>query len=115
MVFDVLFNPAGWSLIDLVPPPTSLGVMNIQLCEFNIHSLSIVSCYKLRLNIPIWGVQVALRLDEPKTIEREFGNLLKIKDNYPKFVVTNDRFYGNTFNGIKHIYIREFLISESIL
>jgi len=59
-------------------------------------------------------VQVALRLDEQKTIDREFGNLLKIKDNYPKFVITNDQFYGNTFNGIKHIYIRDFLMSESI-
>src|ERR1035437_8755639 len=60
-------------------------------------------------------IQVALRLDEQKTIDREFGNLLKIKDNYPKFVITNDKFYGNTFNGIKHIYIRDFLMSESIL
>ena len=60
-------------------------------------------------------IQVALRLDEQKTIDREFGNLLKIKDNYPKFVITNDKFYGNTFNGIKHIFIRDFLMSESIL
>jgi predicted AAA+ superfamily ATPase len=55
-------------------------------------------------------IQVALRLDEQKTIEREFGNLLKIKDNYPKFVITNDQFYGNTYQGIQHIYIRDFLI-----
>lgn len=56
-------------------------------------------------------VQVALRLDEQKTIEREFGNLLKIKDNYPKFVITNDQFYGNTYQGIQHIYIRDFLMT----
>jgi len=60
-------------------------------------------------------IQVALRLDEQKTIDREFGNLLKIKDNYPKYVITNDPFYGNTFNGIKHVYIRDFLMSESLL
>jgi len=60
-------------------------------------------------------IQVALRLDEHKTIEREFGNLLNIKDNYPKFVITNDPFYGNTYNGIKHIYIRDFLMSKTIL
>ncbi|MFZ4726112.1 MAG: ATP-binding protein [Paludibacter sp.] len=56
-------------------------------------------------------IQVALRLDEQKTIEREFGNLLRIKDNYPKIVITNDQFYGNTYQGIQHIYIRDFLMS----
>ncbi len=55
-------------------------------------------------------VQVALKLDEQKTIDREFGNLLKIKDNYPKFVITNDKFMGNTLHGIKHINIHDFLI-----
>lgn len=60
-------------------------------------------------------IQVALRLDEQKTIDREFGNLLRIKDNYPKYVITNDQFYGNTFQGIQHLYIRDFLMSESII
>lgn len=59
-------------------------------------------------------IQVALRLDEQKTIDREFGNLLKIKDNYPKYVITNDQFYGNTFQGIQHLYIRDFLMLEAI-
>jgi len=55
-------------------------------------------------------IQVALQLTEETTIEREFGNLLKIQDNYPKFVITNDRFTGNSYKGIKHIYIRDFLL-----
>lgn len=54
-------------------------------------------------------VQVALRLDEKATIDSEFGNLLNIKDNYPKIVVTGDRFEGNTYEGIKHLFIRDFL------
>jgi uncharacterized protein len=56
-------------------------------------------------------IQVALRLDEKSTIEREFGNLLKIKDNYPKMVITKDPFKGNTVDGIKHLNIRDFLLS----
>ena len=28
-------------------------------------------------------IQVALKIDSEKTAEREFGNLLKIQDNYP--------------------------------
>ncbi|RYY08424.1 MAG: ATP-binding protein, partial [Chitinophagaceae bacterium] len=57
-------------------------------------------------------VQVALELKGEVTIEREFGNLLKIQDNYPKMVVTNDHVEGNTYQGIKHLFIRDFLMME---
>ena len=59
-------------------------------------------------------VQVALRLGEPGTIEREFGNLLEIPDNYPKIVVSESLFDGNTYQGIQHMRIREFLLTSSI-
>jgi predicted AAA+ superfamily ATPase len=62
-----------------------------------------------RRNSETMYIQVALRLDEQKTIEREFGNLLKINDNYPKYVITNDPFSGNSYQGIQHINIRDFL------
>lgn len=54
-------------------------------------------------------VQVCYLLQDEKTIEREFGNLLKIQDNYPKIVVSADNFSGNTYEGIQHIPIRKFL------
>jgi hypothetical protein len=54
-------------------------------------------------------VQVALRLNEQTTIDREFGNLLAIPDNYPKVVISDDHFTGNTFQGIRHMHIRDFL------
>ncbi len=54
-------------------------------------------------------IQVALQLNDSETIEREFGNLQKIRDHYPKMVITNDRFQGNTFQGIRHVYVRDFL------
>ncbi|MFN6946187.1 MAG: ATP-binding protein [Cytophagaceae bacterium] len=57
-------------------------------------------------------IQVALRLDEEKTIEREFGNLLKIQDNYPKLVVTRNGFNGNTYKGIPVISIQDFLLRD---
>lgn len=59
-------------------------------------------------------VQVCLSLQDEKTIEREFGNLLKIQDNYPKIVVSQDNFFGNSYEGIKHLYIRDFLLSNQI-
>ena len=54
-------------------------------------------------------IQVCYLLHEQSTIDREFGNLEKIKDNYPKMVVSMDEFAGNTRNGIQHIYLRDFL------
>ncbi len=54
-------------------------------------------------------IQVALSLNEEKTIEREFGNLKKIKDNYPKMVVTLDEYDGNTHEGIIAMDLRSFL------
>ena len=53
--------------------------------------------------------QVALSLNNPETIKREFGNLLLIKDNYPKTVITYDRFQGNTHEGIQSMSLRQFL------
>ena len=55
-------------------------------------------------------IQVALTMNETKTIEREFGNLQKISDNYSKEVVTLDDFQGNTFKGIKQTNLRSFLM-----
>ncbi|MDD2962117.1 ATP-binding protein [Bacteroides sp.] len=56
-------------------------------------------------------VQVAVELSRPETIAREFGNLLKIKDNYPKIVVSGERSFENSYEGVEHIYIRDFLSS----
>ena len=56
-------------------------------------------------------VQVALQLNDETTIQREFGNLLKIEDNYPKFVVSQDLFHGNTYEGIQYLGIRDFLMN----
>ncbi|MCK4296362.1 MAG: ATP-binding protein [Candidatus Marinimicrobia bacterium] len=54
-------------------------------------------------------VQVAYLITDEKVNEREFGNLLAIKDNYPKIVVSMDEMIGNEYQGIRHVNIREFL------
>ena len=53
--------------------------------------------------------QVALRIVENHTMEREFGNLLAIKDNYPKYVITMDDYSGASHEGIQHISLKKFL------
>ncbi len=54
-------------------------------------------------------VQVTYTLGDEKTVKREFGNLLAIQDNYPKYVVSAETFTGNSYKGIKTIRLREFL------
>jgi len=59
--------------------------------------------------------QVCYLLESKKTIEREFGNLIEIKDNYPKYVVSFDEFSApNTYKGIKHFTLLDFLSLNSI-
>jgi len=54
-------------------------------------------------------IQVAYKLQLDKTIDREFSNLLNIKDNFPKMVVTMDELAGTDYKGIRHIHILDFL------
>ena len=56
-------------------------------------------------------IQVALRITEQETQKRAFGNLLEIKDNYPKYVITLDEYSGTSYNGIDHLPLRVFLRS----
>lgn len=54
-------------------------------------------------------VQVTYLLASEETVEREFGVLEKIPDNYPKYVVSMDEIDRGR-NGIKHMNIRNFLL-----
>lgn len=56
-------------------------------------------------------VQVCYLLASPETVEREFGNLERIKDNYPKYVISGD-LPDFSRNGIKHFNIIKFLLNE---
>ncbi len=54
--------------------------------------------------------QVAWQLSDEKTIEREFTALEKIKDNYPKYVLSTDSFPINR-NGILHRNVFRWLLA----
>jgi len=55
-------------------------------------------------------IQVCYLLSSQEVIDREFGNLLEIKDNYPKYVVSMDEFAPKNIQGVEHLHLREFLI-----
>ncbi|MGO1242778.1 MAG: ATP-binding protein [Sphingobacterium sp.] len=58
-------------------------------------------------------VQVCLTLYHEETIEREFGNLKQIEDNYPKYVVTfNDAILGENHGGILQKNLIDFLMMD---
>ena len=56
-------------------------------------------------------VQVAYLIADRETQEREFGNLLKINDNFPKFVFSMDE-VDMSQKGIVHLNIKDFLLKK---
>jgi len=59
-------------------------------------------------------IQVTYTMTEEKTILREAGNLLKIKDNHPKYIISMDEFPASNYSGIIQMNIREFLMGMLI-
>jgi len=59
-------------------------------------------------------VQVAYKLENKETVEREFGTLLSVGDQYPKYVVTMDDFWKDAIEGVEHLYITDFLMKEEL-
>lgn len=56
-------------------------------------------------------IQVAYLLSEQSTIDREFRPLKLIDDNYPKYIITADKFDFSR-DGIKHFNIIDFLLNK---
>lgn len=57
-------------------------------------------------------VQVTQEIGIGKTEEREYGRLLGIHDNYPKYVLRTDEFAGGNHEGIRTMHIADFLLSS---
>lgn len=48
----------------------------------------------------------------PKESDREIANLMAIKDNYPKIVITLDNYASGNVNGIKIVHLADFLLNK---
>ena len=55
-------------------------------------------------------IQISERMTSEETRSREYGNLLAIRDNYPKYVLRTDEFSGGSHMGIKTMHIADFLL-----
>ena len=58
-------------------------------------------------------IQVAYLLNNEETIIRELNPLLKVADNYPKYILTMDKI-NQSHEGIEHINIINFLRNPEI-
>lgn len=56
-------------------------------------------------------IQVCVQI--PQNSDREVGNLMAIRDHYPKYVVTLNEMDKGIENGIKIVHLSEFLVSDS--
>jgi predicted AAA+ superfamily ATPase len=57
-------------------------------------------------------VQVTERIDGWETEQREYGRLISIADNYPKYVLRTDVFASGNVRGIKTMHVADFLLSD---
>ncbi len=57
-------------------------------------------------------IQVTYLMKDEKTIFRETDTLLKIKDNYPKYIISMDELPVSNVEGIIQMNIREFLTAD---
>jgi predicted AAA+ superfamily ATPase len=55
-------------------------------------------------------VQVAYKMTEQTTFERECKPLLEIRDHHPKYIVTMDEIWKDNLEGIRHKHIADFLL-----
>ncbi|MDR2532631.1 MAG: ATP-binding protein [Oscillospiraceae bacterium] len=58
-------------------------------------------------------LQVCYLLNEESTIEREFGSLLDVKDNFPKFVLYKESSFNGNFEGIPAVRIEDWLMGNT--
>ena len=56
--------------------------------------------------------QIAWQISDKSTIEREFGALEKINDNYPKYLLTTDGFTQDR-RGVKHLNVYNWLLNNN--
>lgn len=56
-------------------------------------------------------VQVCVQI--PENSDREVGNLMEVKDHYPKYVVTLNSMDTGNENGVRIVHLSDFLLAES--
>jgi predicted AAA+ superfamily ATPase len=56
--------------------------------------------------------QIAQKIESEETEKREYGRLLDIRDNYPKYILRTDEFTSGNYEGVKTMHVADFLLSD---
>ncbi|MBQ2593533.1 MAG: ATP-binding protein [Candidatus Riflebacteria bacterium] len=56
--------------------------------------------------------QICKNLESESTLQREIKSLLAVKDNYPKYIITYDKYPKSDISGIKVINIIDYLLES---
>jgi predicted AAA+ superfamily ATPase len=103
----VMFKPNDISQIleNIVYNQLKVWGYSVFVGKYNDKEIDFV-CKK---NDKVIYIQVTQNLSDEEVIKREFENLLLIKDNYPKYVISLDELLIDSYKGIIHLNIRYFL------
>ena len=88
----------------MIQTTVKISGMACSMCEAHINDT-------IRRDERIY-VQVCVQL--PENSDREVGNLMEIKDHYPKYVVTLNEMDTGIENGIRIVHLADFLLSEQL-
>jgi predicted AAA+ superfamily ATPase len=59
-------------------------------------------------------IQVAFTVKDQDILVRELNPLRRLKNSYPKLLITQDRLLSKDFEGILHFNIIDFLLDNAI-
>ncbi len=57
-------------------------------------------------------VQITKEIKSTETEKREYNRLLEVRDNYPKYILTTDAFFGGNYEEIKTMHVADFLLVD---
>ena len=109
-----------YSVLGYDPDSVSAMLENIIYIELLSRGFSVyvgkmdtfeIDFVAIRQNQKIY-IQVCREINSTKTEAREYENLRKIKDNYPKYVLRLDDFADGNTDGIITMHIADFLLSS---
>ena len=110
--WGILNSIIGFSAIDI-----SKIIENIVFIHLKINGYEVMVGKSGEKEIDFIGektghkiyIQVCYLIADEKVKLREFGNLMAIKDNYPKMVVSMDEYAPANIEGIRHVHLKDFL------
>ena len=105
--FGKTFHVTGWKLGACVAP-AALTQEFRKVHQFNVFTVNT----PMQHGVANYMANPQTYTSLPETIEREFGVLKSIRDNYPKYVLSLDTLFGENFDGIQRINLIDFLLSE---